>query len=104
MPLPNLVGYGDLENTIKALCCYTNHIIIYPPGYSKMAGPGLKKTLEHDPAELSLFLSKMRKRYKINLNNMSDPLMPPRFFPYNFMLRAHNGKYRNILWMFSSAA
>jgi hypothetical protein len=104
VPLPNLVGYEDLENTIKNLQCYTNHIIVYPPGYSKMAGPELKKTLEFDPGELSLFLSKMRKRYKINLNNMSDPLMPLRFFPHNFMLRAYNSKYNNVLWMFSSAA
>jgi uncharacterized Fe-S cluster-containing radical SAM superfamily protein len=104
VPVPNLVGYEDLENTIKALCCYTNYIIIYPPGYSRMAGPELRKTLEYDPAELSLFLSEMRKKYKINLNNMSDPLMPLRFFPYDFMLRAHNSKHRNVLWMFSSAA
>jgi len=104
VPLPGLVGYEDLENTIKNLQCYTNHIIIYPPGYSKMADPELRKMLEFDPAELSLFLSIMRKRYKINLNNMSDPLMPLRFFPYEFMLRTHNRKYKNVLWMFSSAA
>ncbi len=104
VPVPSLVGYEDLENTIKALCCYTNHIIVYPPGYSKITDPELRKTLEFDPKELSLFLSKMRKKYKINLNNMSDPLMPLRFFPYEFMLRTYNSKFKNVLWMFSAAA
>ena len=35
---------------------------------------------------------------------MSDPLMPLRFFQYELMLQTHDKKFKNVLWMFSSAA
>ena len=104
VPLPELVGYEDLENTIRSLCCYTKRILIYAPGFSKLASDELKSIIYADYKELSLFFLKMRKRYKIFLDFMSDPLKPLGFTPYSFMVNTYNSKFKNVLWMFSSAA
>ena len=104
VPLPTLVGYKDLENTIKNLRCYTKHILIYAPGFSKLVTPELKKILDIDYDELSRFLGAMIKKYKVSLNFFTDPLKPLDFFPYNFMMRSYNSNFKNVLWLFSKAA
>lgn len=104
VPLPTLFGYDDIENTIKNLRCYTNHVIIYAPGFSKLASPKLAKILDVDYEELSEFLTKMRKKYKFSLDFTSDPLKPINFFPFDFMVRSFNNKFKNVLWLFSEAA
>lgn len=104
VPLPTLVGYNDLENTIKNLRCYTSHILIYAPGFSKLVNPELKKILDVDYHELSRFLNTMRKKYKVFLNFFTDPLKPLDFSPYNFMTRSYDSNFKNVLWLFSEAA
>ena len=104
VPLPALVGYEDLENTIRNLCCYTKRVLIYAPGYSKLVSNELKDMIYADYTELSHFFQKMRKRYKIFLDYMSDPLKPLGFAPYNFMVNSFNSKFKNVLWLFSEAA
>jgi hypothetical protein len=102
--LPNLVGYADIENTIKTMKAWTNHVIILPPGYSHKASPELKKILDVDYCELSAFVIEMRKKYKIQLSLQTDLLSPLRLNPFRLMQRTFNAKYRNVLWLFSEAA
>jgi uncharacterized Fe-S cluster-containing radical SAM superfamily protein len=104
VPLPTLVGYDDLENTIKSLRCYTKHILIYAPGFSKLVNPELKKILDVDYYELSKFLNTMIKKYKVSLSFFTDPLRPLDFFPHNFMMRSCDSNFKNVLWLFSKAA
>jgi len=102
--VPRLVGYDDLENTIKALRIYTDQISIYPPGYSDEASSDLKKSLEVDYGELSRFLITMRKRYNVDLALMTDLLKPLDFYPLGLMKKTHAAKFKRVLWLFSEAA
>lgn len=104
VPLPNLVGYEDIENTIMALRFYVKNIIVYLPGYSKNASSEQKRLMDVDFFELSSFFSKMRKNYRINLDVKPDLIKPLNFDPYNFMLNSYNKAFRNVLWLFSEAA
>ena len=104
VPLPNLVGYKDIENTIKMFKCFSKHIIVYPPGYSVKASAALRKILNVDYRMLSRFLIKMRKKYKVNLLLKTDLLMPLSFSPYLLMQRSFNSSFQNVLWLFSEAS
>lgn len=104
VPLPAMVGYDDIENTIKNLRCYTSNISIYAPGYSRLITPELKKLMAVDYCELSRFLTAMRKKYKLFLDFFTDPLQPLDFYPHEFMSRSFQGKFKNVLWLFSEAA
>ena len=104
VPLPHLVGYADLENTIKVLKAWTNHLMIYLPGYSFKASEELKKLLDVDFRELSSFFIQMRKKYKIEIFVQPDLFRPLGFNPYALMLRTCKAKYQNVLWLLSEAA
>ncbi len=104
VPLPSLVGYSDIENTIKVLMAWTKHIILYPPGYSFKASPEMKKMLDVDYHELSSFLIEMRKKYKIELSLKTDLSSPLMFNPYPLMQKTCHAKFQNIVWLLSEAA
>ncbi|MDD2654857.1 MAG: radical SAM protein [Candidatus Omnitrophica bacterium] len=104
VPLPHLVGYDDIENTIKAINFYTKDVIVYAPGYSFKATKELKAFLKSDYAELSRFIIKMRKKYGMNLELFPDLLKPIEFFPYRVMQNTFFAKFKNVLWLFSEAA
>jgi len=104
VPLPRLVGYEDLENTLKALRCYTNKIIVYPPGFSRIADDGLVDILDTDYRELSSFFSGMRRKYHLDIDLHADPFKPIDFNPFQFMQRSFHRKFKHVLWMFSEAA
>ena len=104
VPLPNLFGYSDIEKTISNFRFYTTSILAYLPGYSKYADNKLQGILDFDPVEMSQFLSKMRKKYKINIHETHDILKPLNFTPFNLMIKSYNSKFKNVLWMLSSAA
>lgn len=104
VPLPRLVGYDDIEKTLKSMKAWTNNIIIYAPGYSYKASSELKEILNVDYKELSLFLAEMRKKFKMQLSFQLDPKSPLRFDPYPLMQRSYATKHQNILWMLSEAA
>lgn len=104
VPLPNFVGYEDVENTIKFMGCFTKSIVVFAPGYSFKISKGLKRKLHTDFRELSRFLIKMRKKYKVALDLLPDLLKPLPFLPYDMMLRSFGEKFKNILWLFSEAA
>jgi len=104
VPLPNLVGYDDIENTIRAFSRYTKDILVYAPGYSKLVDGDLKSIIHADYNELSIFFSKMRKKYGVLIVFYSDPLMPLPFMPFTFMTNTFNFNFENVLWLFSEAA
>lgn len=104
VPLPALVGYDDIENTIKNLRCYASYISIYAPGFSRLITPELKKLMAVDYPQLSKFLTAMRKKYKLFLNFFTDPLKPVEFYPHAFMSRSFESKFKNVLWLLSEAA
>jgi uncharacterized Fe-S cluster-containing radical SAM superfamily protein len=104
VPLPNLVGYDDIENTIKSLRIFTKKVIVYLPGYSKKAAPKLKKMLNTDYTEISRFMMKMRKKYRLSLDLATDLLMPVPFYPEPVMRGTFQKNYKNVLWIFSEAA
>jgi hypothetical protein len=104
VPLPSLVGWEDIEKTVNSLRPFIGHLIVYPPGYSDLAGEELKKTLAVDYAELSRFFQRLRKVFHLNIQVMSDPLRPLDFHPAAFMQRTAEAKHKNVLWLFSEAA
>lgn len=104
VPLPRLVGYPDIQNTIKTLAAWTKKIIIYAPGYSDNATPELKDILSVDFMELSRFVNEMRKRHKIELELSPDLSRPLVFTPVPLMYQSYQAKFKNVLWMFSEAA
>jgi len=104
VPLPALVGYDDLEKTFDALRCFTQHVLIYAPGYSKLASESLKGILNVDYKELSEFFVKMRKKYKVAINFFSDPVSPINFYPFQYMQDSFNKKFKSVLWLLSEAA
>lgn len=101
--LPKVVGYADIENTLKAFCFFTKEVCVWAPGYSSQASADLKISLDADYRELSQFLIKMRKKYKMNLFLQTDILMPLNFFPYLVMQDSFRAKFKNVLWLFSEA-
>ena len=48
VPLPILVGYDDIENTIKNLRMFTKQVLVYLPGCSYKVPPAQKKILDID--------------------------------------------------------
>ncbi len=104
VPLPNLVGYDDIENTIKTLRIFTKKVIVYPPGYSRKASSRLKKILDTNYADLSRFLIKMRKKYELDLELETDLLMPLPFYPLPVMRETFYSGFKNVLWPFAEVA
>ncbi|MFC2169594.1 radical SAM protein [Acidobacteriota bacterium] len=104
VPLPSLVGYSDIENSIKRLTAFTNHFYVYLPGYTSKTSSDLKKILDVDYRELSSFLIKMRKKYRIDIEVPSDLLKPISFSPYKLMLNSYYEKRQNVLWLISEGA
>ena len=104
VPLPRLVGYADIQNTIKTLKAWTKRILIYAPGYSNKVLPELREILDVDLCELSAFVTEMRKKYRMNLDLQTDLSSPLNFTPAPLMHRTFLAKYRNVLWLLSEAA
>jgi hypothetical protein len=104
VPLPNLVGWEDIEKTVNSLRPFISNLIVYPPGYSDLASEEQKKALRTDYAELSLFFQRLRKNFRLSIQVMSDPLRPLDFHPAAFMQRTAEAKHKNVLWLFSEAA
>jgi len=105
VPLPNLAGYPDIENTVKSLRPFIRSLTVYAPGYSMKAPAPLRKILNTDLIELSRFFIKMRKKYSMNIIFYPDLLGPlMNFNPYMLMMRTVNAKYFSVLWLFSEAA
>lgn len=102
--LPNLVGYDDIENTLKTFRFYTKEAVVWAPGYSFKASKALKEILETDYTQLSQFIIQMRKKYRMNLCLQTDTLMPLNFFPYQAMQNSFKTQFKNVLWLFSEAA
>ena len=103
VPLPHLVGYPDIENTIKKFRFFTREVIAYAPGYSYKAPKELKKILDTDFLELSRFFMKVRKKYKMNIVLYPDLGAPPDFYPHAIMVETYRKKFSNVLWLFSSS-
>lgn len=104
VPLPALVGYEDIENTIRTLRMFTNKVIIYPPGYSKLVTEDLRKIMAVDFEALSRFISLMRKKYKVALDLMTDVLSPLDFYPEQVMRESFFAGFKNVLWLFSEGS
>jgi hypothetical protein len=102
--LPNLVGYADIEKTIEFMGCFTRRILIYAPGYSFKASADLKRKLDADYRQISRFLIKMRKKYKVDLDFQTDLLSPLVFSPISTMFDSFEKRFNNVLWIFSEAA
>lgn len=104
VPLPALVGYNDLENTIRALSIHTKSVFIYAPGFSRLVSPDLRAILDVDHHELSRFLRSMTQRYGVCFTFFGDPLRPLEFLPEPIMMRTCSNNFRHVLWLFSAAA
>jgi uncharacterized Fe-S cluster-containing radical SAM superfamily protein len=104
VPLPNLVGYEDIEHTLRTLKAWTKKVLIWGPGYTKKATAELKAILDTDFRELSAFMARMRKTYRMDLELKPDPLGPLNFAPFHIMQKTAYARRRNVLWMLSEAA
>lgn len=103
VPLPNLVGYKDIEETIAWLSDRVSVIIFYLPGFTNMTDPDVKAMLDTDYIELGHFINDMRKKYSARLVNHSDMVNPTDFYPTEVMDNTHQSRFKNVLWMFSES-
>lgn len=103
VPLPNLVGYKDIEKTIAWLSDCVKVIIFYLPGFTDMTDPGARAILDTDYIELGHFINDMRKKYSARLVNHSDMVNPTDFYPTEVMNNTHQSRFKNVLWMFSES-
>ena len=105
-PMPTMVGYDDIEETIKFLSGWPafNYLFIFAPGYSKFVPPEIKSALVYDMKEMSEFLTECRKKYGIDILWVLDPYKPLGFFPYRLMAESYYQGFKNPLWLVSEAA
>ena len=103
-PMPSMVGYDDIENTIKFLSNYTRYIYIFAPGYSKLVPLEIKNMLVYDKKEMSDFFIDMRRKYHVEIDWPLDPAKPLEFIPYRAMLDTYYQNFNHVLWLFSEAA
>ena len=103
-PMPSMVGYGDIENTIKFLSNYTRYIYIFAPGYSQLVPLEIKNMLVYDKKEMSDFFIDMRRKYHVEIDWPLDPAKPLEFIPYRAMLDTYYQNFNHVLWLFSEAA
>jgi len=105
-PMPSMVGYEDIENTIKFLSSWPalSYLFIYAPGYSKFVPKEIKDALVYDTKEMSNFLTEMRKKYMIDINWRLDPERPLHFHPHKTMMDTYYQNFKNPLWLVSEAA
>jgi hypothetical protein len=106
-PLPSMVGYDDLDNTIR--CCKEvgiNYINIYAPGYTKYTPEKIIGSMIYDKQELSNFLSDMSRKHDVLITWPLDPNIPLSF-PINnlseHMKNIYRQGHRECYWMVSTA-
>jgi len=105
-PMPTLVGYDDIEDTIRFLASWPNlnFLFIFAPGYSRVVPKNIKDQLVYDTTEMSDFLAEMRKKYQIDILWLLDPKQPlDGFMPLPDMLNSFYQGFKNPLWLFSEA-
>jgi len=114
--MPNLVGFDDIEGTIRYLRQYTEVINIYSPHYTDAANQQpepeeFRHKMSYDPIEMSKFLKRMRVIYNTNIDWPLDPLKPinvggyhSSFMPAGIMNTLHSKGQKHALWLFSEAA
>ena len=104
VPMPKMVGYDDIENTIKYLRTFTRTIIAYLPGYSFKARPATKNILDINFSQTSSFMTEMRKKYRADISVFPDLLKPLSFNPTPVMKETFSSGFKNVLWISSEAA
>ena len=98
--LPNLVGYNDIEQTLKFLDNNSDYIQIWKPGYSKLADDSLVEMLYVDDDEFVAFLRRMYKANKTFTHSDADPSIPLKLDVHSIM---HDTlAYKNVSWLTSS--
>jgi len=104
VPMPSLVGWNDLEKTIKFYA--PSFFYIYGPGYTKYTKGDLSK-FEYDKMELSLFLERMSYRYGFIYEWPLNPRAPLELDHKNLFHTMKNfvvNGRKNFLWLSSVAA
>ncbi len=111
--MPNLVGYDDVENTIKYLSQFVSVICVWSPHYTDATPPyeTFRHEMSYDPNEMSEFMTKMRSKYNIDIDWPLDPNKPintggyhSEFMPATIMEKLFKQGRKNPLWLFSEAA
>lgn len=111
--MPNLVGYDDVENTIKYLSQFVSVICVWSPHYTNATPPyeEFRHEMSYDPNEMSEFLQKMRIKYNVDIDWPLDPNKPinvggyhSEFMPAVIMEKLLKFGRKAPLWLFSEAA
>jgi len=104
VPMPELVGWDDIDQTIEKLSNYSNRIQIYTPGFTDNSNEKTKKFMNIDLEELSTVLNILSKKYSVDLSFFGDPNKPINFYPEGMLNMTMDMRYMNVLWMFSEFA
>ena len=111
--MPNLVGYDDVENTIKYLSQFVSVICVWSPHYTNATPPyeEFRHEMSYDPNEMSEFLQKMRIKYNVDIDWPLDPNKPinvggyhSEFMPAVIMEKLLQSGRKKPLWLFSEAS
>jgi hypothetical protein len=100
VPLPNMFGYDDVEETLYFLNQYCSSTKLWKPGYSDYASEELQDLLTVDDKEFREFVTKV---YKTCTNMViewdTDPTAPLQVVPYRWMQESVEAGYQNVMWL-----
>lgn len=104
VPMPNLVGYQDMEQTIQWLSRFVIDILMWSPGWTKYTKPDAKELMDTNYEDLSKFFISMRKKHNVDIDFLTDPFIPLVFDPINLMKDSFHRRYSRVGWFISEAA
>jgi len=103
-PLPNLVGWDDIEQTIAYISKYERRMDMSGSCFSRDVDPEVQKWMTVDYHELSDFIKVMEKKYNIVINSDPDVGKDLEFYPRWVIVNTIKSGYKNVVWLISECA
>ena len=103
-PLPNLLGWKDIEKTIEYISKYKNRMDMSGSCFSRDVEDQVQKWMSIDYLELSQFIGKMEEKYNIIINSDPDIGKELKFYPRWVIINTVQHKYKNVVWLMSECA
>lgn len=103
-PLPNLVGWKDIEETIEYISRYRRRMDMSASCFSSDVPKEVQEWMTLDYMELSNFIRVMEKKYNITINSDPDVGKPLEFYPKWVIMKTNKENYKNVVWLTSECA
>jgi len=103
-PLPNLVGWQDIEDSIAYISKYERRMDMSGSCFSRDVDQEVQKWMTIDYHELSNFVRKMEDKYDITINSDPDVGKDLEFYPKWAIMKTIQEGYKNVVWLMSECA